>query len=189
MATKEVQGGEAVKHCIRPGGLSKLKEYVIQSWNDGCCQCTLWLYFLIILVLIGSLGLWESLIVHSYKIEISDTLLSLNTIAPPLVTSVCWDLVRTRNDRCFQMPAIAIVVFAFLFNMISVFFVNSGFGAYFFTSLSLIVSYSIWWIVSAQNPNFWDNEIESGAGGSTSYRPSQAETLGMDLNMEGSANG
>lgn len=189
MTNREVQCVESVKHGVRPGGWSKLKDYVIQSWNDGCCQWTLWLYFVICIGCFGSLGLWESLVVGSHKIAISETLLSLNTIAPPLAVSVCWDLVRSKNDRCFQMPAIAIVFLVFLLNGIAVFVVDSSCWTYIFTIVSLCISYFIWWIVNAQNPNFWDNEIESGTGGSTTYRPSQSETLGVDLNMEGAANG
>ena len=148
-------------------GFKESWEYIREAFTAQYCQVVPIVYFVIVVLLFGGFGLWESL----YGLKMHEGVMACNTIALSVGSAACVDLLFSRNNLPLRALGLVLFVAVCGFHLLAVLskgiVLISGILAF----LAWFVAHFTWWVVNVHNPNLIEPvDPSDSSGGSTCRR-------------------
>jgi len=124
-----------------------------------------YLYFFLVIIILGGAGIWASLIIEVIKGEglHQNIYLSIMTFSLPLMTAFAIDVIKMDVDK--QIKTILQIVLFFSVIICAVVFTIFAFSqnnwAYLPASLFALLALFFWWMVNCENKNLYDEDYYS----------------------------
>ena len=148
----------------RVPGFTEIKNYICESCSREACQWVLCVYFLVVILLCGGCGLWETFLLPT---GVPNRLMACNTVALSVSAAACVDLLFSRKNRPLQALGLLVGVIVIVFHILSIYLKDVLWSSWLFAILAWLLAHFAWWVVNAHNPNLLDVDPQDSSGGST----------------------